>query len=154
MHRHLNLSLIAFSLVLNGCAEGAKDASKLQESLEQLTIKPLYNTAPQWNTYVKNNGKSSISASNTDCTGDPSGGYYACIHGGEKRVATLTGITSCTGSSAQDAMNAFVWTCDASAKPIRILSMRLKDEKNLYRHPQWQDRWCEHFHDLVGQSDC
>jgi len=142
MRYSLNFSLFVLSLALHACANGVSDASKSQEpaavsavppasTVEQLTVSPLYSNAPDWNSYAQNDGPGPLSASNAICAGDPSNGYYSCIHGGEKRVTTIKGVTSCAGVSVRDALDAFVWKCDASANPVRIVSTHLQDNKNL-----------------------
>ncbi len=96
------------------------------------SVSPFYPTnGADWNDYVKNNGGTVYSADDTACAGTETGGYSACLHGGEMRVATVTGKSSCTALTASDALGAFDWTCDASTGAARFISTGLKNEKNL-----------------------
>ncbi len=90
-----------------------------------------------WNDYVK------ASDTATACAGTETGGYSACIHGGEKKAVQVTGKTSCTGLTAQDALGIFDWTCDGSTNPVQMVSTGLKDGKNLsdlidFTTPAWK----------------
>ncbi len=94
-------------------------------------VEPLYGNAPDWNDYVRNDGGDWLSASNTACDGNETGDYRVCLHGGELRVVNVTGRGSCAGLTANDALDAFDWTCDDSTLPVRMVTRGLNDNKNL-----------------------
>ena len=85
------------------------------------TVNALYPAAPNWNDYVK------TSDTTTACDGTETGGYSACMHGGEMRTVNVPGYSNCTDLSATDALGAFDWTCDASTNPVRMVSTGLRD---------------------------
>lgn len=85
----------------------------------------------KWLNYVKNDGATLISATDTAC--DPAattGGYGTCLNGGEFMTVALPGAASCAGITASDNLNAFTWTCDATAG-VRVVSTGLKAGVNL-----------------------
>lgn len=95
------------------------------------TNNALYSNAPNWNSYVLNNGSNLYNATNTPCTGAERNGYRYCIHGGERRVTTLIDQTSCAGVTASDSLNAFDWTCNDGTGAARVISMGLKNHAGL-----------------------
>lgn len=81
-------------------------------------VSPLYSTnGADWNDYVK--GRDIKNATDMACDADMG---TACMHGGEIRKVELTGVPSCTGITASDALDAFNWTCDDSTSTARIIS--------------------------------
>ena len=84
-----------------------------------------YSAAPDWNDYVK------ASDTTTACDGSETGGYLACVHGGEMRAVEVPDNSSCNDLSATDALGVFDWSCDGSTNPVRMVSTGLKANKNL-----------------------
>lgn len=54
-----------------------------------------------------------------------------CGHGGELRQAPLTGVSSCTGLTASDALGVFNWACDDSSGTATFYSTGLVAGKGL-----------------------
>lgn len=99
-----------------------------------------------WNDYIKNDGKSIYSATDTRTDGTETGGYGAVIHGGEMRAVVVSGMSSCLGLTAVDVLGAFNWVCDGSANPVRMVSNRLNDNKRLsdlldFSGAAWRSNW-------------
>jgi hypothetical protein len=108
------------------------------------TVGALYSNGSNWNDYVRNDGTSRFSALNTACTGTETGGYSACIHGGEVRTVEATGKTSCAGLTAQDAIGAFNWMCVQTAPYVKFVSTGLKENTFLsdlidFTTPEWKE---------------
>ena len=129
----------------SGTIQGANVTNvAVQCGISSGSVSPLYPTnGADWNDYVKNNGGTIYSADDTACAGTETGGYSACLHGGEMRVAAVTGKSSCTALTASDALGAFDWTCDASTGTARFISTGLKNGKNLsdlidFTTPGWR----------------
>ncbi len=80
-----------------------------------LSAKIVYTNNSNWNDYVKNDSTSIFTATNTECTGSETGGYKACIHGGEIRRFDVIGVTDCTGITASDTLKAFNWVCKVNS---------------------------------------
>jgi hypothetical protein len=101
-------------------------------SVSLAAVSPLYPAhGANWNGYIKNDGASMYTASDTAADGSETGGYTAVIHGGEKRVVEVTGRSDCSGLTAQDELNAFDWVCIDSSNPVRMASVGLKQDKYL-----------------------
>ncbi|HNH09647.1 MAG TPA: hypothetical protein PK683_14195, partial [Leptospiraceae bacterium] len=97
--------------VSNSSGTLSADITNADITCSAVTVSSVYTGNSNWNDYVKNDGSSLLNATNTACTGSETGGYRACIHGGEIRKITLTGLSSCTGITASDALKAFNWIC-------------------------------------------
>lgn len=96
-------------------------------------VKPLFpNNGANWNDYVT--GKTALSASDTACNAATD---TACVHGGETRVVTVKGQTSCSGLTASDMLGLFDWTCDASTGSVRFISTGLQQDKFLSDLIDW-----------------
>ncbi len=95
------------------------------------TTGPRYSAARDWNDYVRNDGTTRFNALNTACTGAETGGYRACIHGGEVREVEATDKTLCTGLTASDSLGAFDWECVSASPYVKMVSRALKREKLL-----------------------
>jgi len=108
-------------LLLSACGSGGGDAPADTGDTVVPTVDALYSTASNWNDYVKTTDTA------TACDGSETGGYSACIHGGEMRSVEVPGKSDCTGLTATDALGAFDWTCDASTNPVRMVSSGLRD---------------------------
>ncbi len=97
-----------------------------------VSVSSVYTGNSNWNDYVKNDGSSVFNAAGTACTGSETGGYRACIHGGEIRKVTLTGLSSCTGITASDSLKAFNWICKTdSSGTAAVYSTGLNSGKYL-----------------------
>ena len=83
------------------------------------------NNGANWNDYVEGTVTAST---DTACNAVSD---TACVHGGERRVVMVTGMSSCAGLSASDDLGAFNWKCDGSTNPVRIVSTGLADGKTL-----------------------
>jgi len=95
-------------------------------------VAPFYpGNGAAWNDYVKNDGASTLAATDTACVGNETGGYSACLHGGEMRAAVATGRASCTGLTATDELGAFAWVCETSTGVARFVSTGLRGGKSL-----------------------
>ncbi|MCC7402938.1 MAG: hypothetical protein IT288_00940 [Bdellovibrionales bacterium] len=99
-----------------------------ENDLIPLTVAAVYSTHSQWNSYVKNNngGTNDFDQPDSDCLGSETGGYSACIHGGEKRKVVVTGITSCTGLTISESLSAFNWLCRVDGGTATFYSVGLK----------------------------
>jgi parallel beta-helix repeat protein len=86
---------------------------------------PRHSAAQEWNGYVRASDPSQA------CDGTETGGYSACIHGGEMMALEVEGRSSCDNLTATDALGAFDWSCDVSTNPVRMVSTGLKANKNL-----------------------
>lgn len=142
------LCLFVLSLAASGCAMGlrgplsaalsANTTIPCPATLSTFVVEAVYPTqGANWMDYVtKTNATSHAGAwtlynqPDAVCAGTESG-YFSCIHGGEKKKVTLTGVTSCTGLTATDALGAFDWFCDASSGTATIYSRGLKSGKGL-----------------------
>ena len=85
----------------------------------------------RWGEWVKNDGAGPFVATGAACA--PTDGQTAagCLHAGELRVVSVTGRSSCAGLTAADDLGAFVWICDASTNPVRVISTGLAPGKRL-----------------------
>lgn len=100
----------------------------------KLTIAPVYTNAAKWNDYIRNNGSTVFTATDSAgnvCDGTETGGYSSCIHGGEKRKVDLPGLTSCSGLTMKDNLNVFNWGCVLANGTPRFYSIGLKAGKGL-----------------------
>lgn len=96
------------------------------------TVAAVYPTnGAKWMDYVKNNngGTNYYNQPDTACAGTENG-YFACIHGGEKRKVA-TSLTSCTGLSATDSLGVFDWECKVLGGNATLVSKGLKSGKGL-----------------------
>ncbi|MEK6579347.1 MAG: hypothetical protein AABZ55_08995, partial [Bdellovibrionota bacterium] len=87
----------------------------------------------KWNDYIKNNngGTNIFNQPDLSCTGAESGGPFTCIHGGEKKKYTVTGVSSCSGLTIEDSLGVFDWVCDASTGTAVFYTAKLKEGKGL-----------------------
>jgi len=109
--------LLFIGVILAAC--GSSDDGGVVPSLVTLgDVSALYNTnGADWNDYVR--GGNITNATDTACDAATD---TACVHAGEVRVVEATGLSSCTGITASDALGAFNWTCDDSTSPVRVIS--------------------------------
>ena len=98
-----------------------------------VTVDPVYPSNPKWNDYVRNNNSAQDVFHQADvaCTGTESGSYSACIHGGEKRKVTLTGVATCAGLTLTDSLGAFDWVCRDASGTATFYSVGLKGPAGL-----------------------
>lgn len=136
-------SLMLSALVLTNCG-GGSDSGPTNNVISLSTVTAFYPTnGANWNDYVKNDDADIYSASDIACDGTETGGYAACLHGGEMRTVTVTGRTSCTGLTAADSLGAFSWLCSAGTGTVQFISTGLKDGKYLsdlldFTNPAWK----------------
>ena len=134
VHELLVVSILLLGIfgVLASGGGGSNDDSDTTTNLTTVALAPLYaNNGAAWNSYVKNDGVTIFEATDAACDGSESGGYSACIHGGEYRVVVLNDLTDCTGITASDALSAFNWTCDDGSGSVRVISTGLQSRKYL-----------------------
>jgi hypothetical protein len=55
----------------------------------------------------------------------------SCLHGGEKKIVRLPGITSCSGLTLTDELGVFDWTCNVSGGSASFYSIGVKRGKGL-----------------------
>lgn len=109
------------------------------------TVAPLYPlNGTNWNDYVVSDGSTPFNANDNACSGSESGGYSACIHGGEHLVYKVSAAASCSGLTATDTLDAFDWQCDDSSGTVRFVSTGLKADKRLadlidFSVPAWKE---------------
>lgn len=102
------------------------------------SISALYpNNGKSWNSYVKNDGTGRFQATDTACVSSVSGGYNACLHGGEMRKIDLSDRTSCSNLTASDNVNALNWICRTTSSGIQFVSTGLKTGKGLSDLIDW-----------------
>lgn len=137
--RHLLfITLALLTAIITGCGGGGGNDNPSPTDITLSPVTALYpSNGDNWNDYVSS---SLGTASDTACDAATD---TACVHGGEKRVVTVNGRSSCSGVTASDALDAFNWTCDASTGTARIVSTGLKDGMNLsdlldFSAPGWK----------------
>lgn len=141
----IGLAFASVALTLAGCGSSGGGGGPAPVTLTLGAVSSLYSTnGSAWNDYVKNDGVDIYTASDTACAGTETGGYRACLHGGELRTFTVTGVTSCAGLAAEDALGAFDWVCDDSGGTVRFISAGLRHGKYLsdlidFGGPGWRD---------------
>lgn len=87
-------------------------------------VAPLSENASDWNEYVSADDPSS------PCPGTATT-YQDCFHAGERRTATVTGVTSCGDLTIADALSAFVWGCAPDGEGLRVFSTGLTADSRL-----------------------
>ena len=116
MRRSMTFLIGFLALVSIGACSGGGSSPPPPKTLA--AVAPLFpNNGANWNQYVP--GTDWSTATDTACT---VGSYLACLNGGEYQVVEATGKTSCTGLTAEDALKAFTWVCDASTGTARFIS--------------------------------
>ena len=90
-------------------------------------VAPLYpNNGADWNDYVVGDANGAIDSA-CDATSSAS-----CLHAGERRLVTVTGLASCTDLTAIDSLFAFTWECSINnSGTAQFISTGLADGKNL-----------------------
>lgn len=94
-------------------------------------VGPAFTNAPNWNDYVVAGDifESTLSACNPSVVPE---GYFQCQHGGEARVALISGADSCAGIDISDNRDALEWHCiEAAGDQIFAVSTRLHDDVRL-----------------------
>ena len=110
------------------------------------TVQPYYTNAQDWNYYIKNDGTSGLTATDTVCDGTESAFYFGCLHGGQvRKVMVLDKINDCTGVSATDAQGWMDWYCvpQGAGVPVLLVSGNLQTGKSLkdlidFTTPAWR----------------
>lgn len=144
----LVLSMMLLGAAISSCGGGGggSDSGPTNNTavISLSTVTALYpNNGSNWNDYVKNDGSGYATVPDIACDGTETGGYSACLHGGEMRTVTVAGKTSCAGLTASDALGAFTWVCSASAGTAQFISTGLKNGKYLsdlldFTTPGWK----------------
>jgi len=114
-------SLTAKATDAAGNTSAASTAVSITVDAVSPVVSALYAAAPNWNDYVK------TADTTLACDGSETGGYTACIHGGEKRIVEVAGYSSCTGLTATDQLGAFDWQCQLISSRPFMISSGLKD---------------------------
>lgn len=136
--------LLTFVLLIS-CAWSCKSWGKFWAIYTPGEARPLYAGAPLWNDYIAADGtaltvrgvsanapsgvSSRLNASGTACNSAATGGYGVCIHAGLMRQSVINDKEDCSGISASDALGAFIWVCDASVKPVRLIAVGFNEGK-------------------------
>lgn len=91
-----------------------------------VSVSARYSVAPNWNDYAQ-------SATPTNACLGTEAGYFACLHGGEKKFVPFSAASDCSGYTASDELGAFDWACDATggAGNVFFYSTALKGSKAL-----------------------
>lgn len=96
-----------------------------------LVVEPVYPTSAAWNDYIRFEPSADRDAqAGIPCDGTETG-LSACIHAGELRAVEAPALTTCAGSSAKDALDAFVWRCDDRALPVRFVTAGFRPGRGL-----------------------
>jgi len=130
-------------MVLPGC----KSWGKFWQVYTPGEAKALYSNAQLWNDYIVADGSAlavrgvstgaasgvstRLNASGSPCLSTATGGYGTCIHAGLMRQSVINDKEDCTDMAATDALGVFIWVCDASVKPVRLISVGLNEGKHL-----------------------
>jgi hypothetical protein len=130
--RSLKYFIALILLFSSGCGLVYDNVSHYVLSVNVATVYPI--NGANWNDYVTwtNKGGTNTAFNQPDlpCAGTELG-YYTCIHGGEKKVVTLPGISNCSSLTAQDVLGAFDWICISTNGWTRFYSRGLKSGKGL-----------------------
>ena len=136
--------LLTFIFLIS-CAWSCKSWGKFWAIYTPGEAKPLYAGASLWNDYIAADGtaltvrgvsanapsgiSTRLNASGTACNTAATGGYGVCIHAGLMKQSVINDKEDCSGISASDALGAFVWVCDASVKPVRLIAVGFNEGK-------------------------
>jgi uncharacterized delta-60 repeat protein len=118
-------------------AQATKAVTGTGNQLTGVGVDAVYSGNSNWNYYVRNNGTNWYNANNTACDGSEVGWIDACIHGGEKRKVTVTGVNSCANLNIEDSLRAFEWICDATSGTATFYMYGLKKGKGLKDLISW-----------------
>jgi hypothetical protein len=137
---------VCIALLLSSFS-ACKSWGKFWEVFEVGELTALYTSAQLWNDYIVADGSaigvrgvsasassgvsSRLNASGTACSSAATGGYGVCIHAGLMRQSYISNKTDCSGITASDALGAFIWVCDASTVPVRLIAVGLNEGKYL-----------------------
>jgi len=128
-------------IVENG--EGAVTDSNIENiniECSSVTVKNLYPGFGDWNAYVK------ISDTSSECepVADETD-YKNCIHGGERKVISVTGKSSCINLTLEEHLGVFEWEC-VETDPVQFVTTSLKKGKGLsnlieFTSGSWKDNF-------------
>ena len=98
-----------------------------------LLVTPVYPANARWNDYVRNAEpeRGPYAQEDQACDGTGTGGYFACIHAGERRKVAVTGRSSCERLTIADALGAFEWECLVDDGTATFFSRGLAAERGL-----------------------
>ncbi len=111
-HAHVVAAVTALH-TLAGCGLVGYDDLVVDDlSSLSVTLVPVYPSHANWNDYVRNSDPLVDTDHQLDipCNGSEVG-RNACLHGGERRKAVISGRPSCDGLSATDELGVFDWVC-------------------------------------------
>jgi Right handed beta helix region len=87
--------------------------------------------AGNWNSYYRFARNNLNVLVPTACTGQETGHYARCVHGGERKSVDIPGLTECV-ASASDELQAFDWECEITpTQVVRYSTRGLKAGKGL-----------------------
>jgi hypothetical protein len=97
-----------------------------------LIVEPVYPGAPNWMDHIRRSKPDLPSYGQPEALCDPVADSQigACVHAGELRMVRTT-LTSCTGLSVKDALDALQWRCDDTDGAAVIYSTGLREEASL-----------------------
>jgi copper-binding protein NosD len=101
----------------------------METNTPTVSLSSLYTNGSGWNDYVKNDGADIYAAGDVVCDGTETE-EDACIHGGELRTFTITGIDSCSGLTTSDSLGVFEWQCMPSSS-VQFVSAGFNNDKGL-----------------------
>jgi hypothetical protein len=91
---------------------------------------PLYSSSALWLDYIKSDGGNEYSATGGAVCDGTETRAKDCIHAGEMKVITVSGVSSCSGMTAVDDLGVFDWNCFISSGSVKLYSI-LKTDKGL-----------------------
>lgn len=111
-------TLVAISLVGGGCSLQLIGPGLSSHGIATLSsdVLPLYSVTPHWMDYVQ------VANTSVACTGSETGFPNPCVHSGERKVVTVSGVSSCSGLTMTDALGVFNWTCSATGAKVQFTS--------------------------------
>jgi hypothetical protein len=96
-----------------------------------LEVLPLFSSAADWGDYVVAGDGEIIDAAGDACAPDASGGYHACVHGGELRAAQMPSGFTCLDLEPSDELGAFEWRCAERSDGTWVYSVGLRFGRGL-----------------------
>lgn len=118
-----------------GNSAGSYSTASATATVTNLTVVAAYSSnGSNWNDYVKYDGADIYSALDVACAGSEAGAVSmpgGCIHGGEMRKVSITGVSSCSGLSLTDALGVFTWRCVVKGGTATFFSADFQSGKGL-----------------------
>ena len=122
--------ILAVAAWLSACGggSGGGDDDGVDPVVLDFVLALFTTNGADWNDYLSGSDFASATDTACDLSGDPN---VACVHGGELRTVEVSGRSSCAGLTATDDLGAFIWICDDSANPVRMVSTGLAEGRYL-----------------------